>query len=80
MRLSLIVARASTELVRRTRPSGIMLISPATVLVTATSVVVLGTLSLAQRRRAPMGIRAKLMYLTILLMSLKSLESAVLMV
>lgn len=74
------VASASTLEVRRISPSGIILIRAATVLVTATSVVVSGTRKRAQRRRAPIGIRAKEMYLTILFMIVKSLELAVLIV
>ena len=71
-------ARARTELVRRMRPSGIMLIRAATVEVTATSVVVSGTRKRAQRSRAPIGMSAKEMYLTMLFIRVKSLESAVL--
>ena len=52
------MARASTLEVSRIRPSGIILISAATVLVTATSVVVPGTRKRAQSKSAPMGIRA----------------------
>ena len=74
------VERARTDEVKRMRPSGIMLIRAATVLVTASSGDSPSTRKRDQRRRAPMGMRAKEMYLTMLFMILKSLESAVLMV
>ncbi len=72
------VARARMPEVSKMRPSGIILIRAATVLVTA----IAGSVSVrkrAQRSRAPIGIRVQLMYLTILFIRVKSLLSAVLM-
>ena len=74
------MASARTDEVRRIRPSGIILISEATVLVTATSGVVSGTRKRAQSRRTPIGISIIEIYLTMLFIIVKSLESAVFMV
>ena len=74
------VARARTLLVKSTSPSGIILMRPATVLVTAISGVVSGTRKRARRSRIPIGMRVREIYLTMLFTRLKSLESAVLMV
>ena len=71
------MARARTELVSKMRPSGIILIRAATVLVIALSGVA-SVRKRAQRRRAPIGMRVQLIYFTISFMMVKSLESAVL--